>query len=75
MNQELKFEKWCVPESGHGGSWLRSSVKWLRPGDKIRPLKEQVEEKDIAVYKVISYPFWSDAHRCWNVKLSVWEKI
>ncbi len=73
-NREMKFLKWCSYESGKGGSWLRSRVKWLRKDDIIKMCEGIDEEERKIKYKVCSSPYWSKSDECWDVKLIVWEK-
>ncbi len=73
---ELKCEKFCVPESGdkEHGHWLRTRVRWLQKGDIIRIIKEgKLQEKPNYIV-VGEKPFYSNAHKCWDVHMNIYEK-
>ena len=72
----LKCEKFCVPASGNEehGHWLRTRIRWLKKGDIIRIVRDgKIVEKPTYVV-VGDTPFWSDAHKCWDVHMNIHEK-
>ena len=72
-NREMKCQKWCVYESGNGGDWLDTRVRWLRKGDIIRGF-ENGKVKESPTYKVLDDPHWSSVHKCWDVRMTVWQR-
>jgi hypothetical protein len=72
----LKCEKFCVPESGNEehGQWLRTRIRWLKKGDIIRIVRDE-EVKEKPTYVIVGdKPFWSTAHKCWDVHMNIYEK-
>jgi len=73
---ELKCEKFCIPQSGNKeeGEWLRTRIRWLKKGDIIRIIRDgKVKEKPTYIV-VGDKPFWSPAHKCWDVRMTVYER-
>lgn len=73
MATEMKVVKKCMTESGKH-HWLRTNVRWLRPGDFVRSVDDNGEVKKDVTYKVITKPYWSEAHKLWDVKMVMWER-
>lgn len=73
MAVEMKVVKLCTAPSGKT-HWLRTNVRWLRPGDKVRSVNDDGSIKEELTYKVITKPYWSEAHKLWDVKMVVWSR-
>ncbi len=73
---ELKCERFCVPESGdiEYAEWLRTRVRWLKKGDIIRIIKEGILQEKPTYLVVGDKPFYSKAHKCWDVHMNIYEK-
>ena len=72
----LKCEKFCVPESGNEehGVWLRTRIRWLKKGDIIRIIRDNMIQVKPTYIVVGEKPFWSEPHKCWDVHMNIYEK-
>ena len=72
----LKCEKFCVPESGNEehGQWLRTRIRWLKKGDIIRIVRDDRVKKKPTYIVVGDAPFWSKAHKCWDVHMNIYKE-